>query len=247
MPISPNQGSISGGTTVTITGINLVGALSVHFGDQLATITANTPTSITVVNPPGNGVVDVTVTTNGGTSNFLFFYYIPSPIVTSLNPNTGPVAGGNTITILGFNLSTASSISFGSNTATPTIISDSEIQVTVPAGSAAGSIPVVITTVGGIAAGISYTYVDTPTITNLTPTSGATVGGTSVTITGTNLSTTTSVTIGGTNSSFGVVDSTTLVVITPPGTVGAADVVITTTGGSATAVGGYTYVNGPGI
>ena len=46
MPISPNQGGTQGNTTVTITGVNLAGALSVHFGDQLATITANTKLKI---------------------------------------------------------------------------------------------------------------------------------------------------------------------------------------------------------
>lgn len=51
MPISPNQGTTGGGTTVTITGTNLAGASAVNFGSKLATITANTPTSVTVTSP----------------------------------------------------------------------------------------------------------------------------------------------------------------------------------------------------
>jgi len=39
----------------------------------------------------------------------------------------------------------------------------------------------------------------------------------------------------------------TVSIITPPGVAGAADVVVTTTAGSATAVGAYTYVALPGI
>lgn len=247
MPISPNQGPSSGNTTVTITGVNLSGAISVHFGDELATITSNTPTSITVINPAGNGVQNVNVTTNGGTSNSLSFYYIPPPIITSINPLSGPVAGGNTLTINGLNLSTSSSIAFGNNNAVPTIVSDSTITVIVPAGSESGGVPILLTAVGGIASGFTYDYLDAPTIVSLTPTSGQTVGGTSVTITGTNFSSTTSVTFGGISSSFGVINSTTLSAITPPGAAGAVDVVITTTGGSATSVGAFTYVNGPGI
>lgn len=247
MPISPNQGSISGGTNVTITGISLSGAVAVYFGSQLATITANTPTMISVTNPPGNGVAYVTVITNGGTSNPLPFFYIPSPIVTAINPTGGPIAGGNTVTITGFNLFTATSVSFGANTATPTIISDSQIQVVVPAGSGAGSIPVVINTVGGVASGFTYNYVEAPTITTLTPTSGPAVGGTAVTITGTDLTTTNSVTINGVNSSFVVNNSTTVVIITPPNAAGTYDVVVTTFAGSATAANAFTYVNGPGI
>jgi hypothetical protein len=247
MPISPNQGPISGGTTITITGVNLSGALSVHFGSQQATITANTPTSITVINPPGNGVANVTVTTNGGTSNFLPFFYIPPPTITSIDPNTGPLSGGNTININGSNLFTTLSVDFGGNSSVPTIISDSQIQVVVPAGSSIGSVPITITASGGIAAGFTYNYVDAPTIITLNPLSGSVLGGTSVTISGTNFSGTTSVTFGGINASFGVINSTTLVTITPPGTIGSVDVVINTTGGSATAVNAYTYVSGPGI
>jgi uncharacterized protein (TIGR03437 family) len=89
--------------------------------------------------------------------------------------------------------------------------------------------------------------VDAPTITTLTPTSGPTSGGTAVTITGTNLSTTDSVTFDGVDSPFTVISSTAVSAVTPPGAVGAVDVVVTTTGGSATEVGGYTYVAGPGI
>lgn len=59
MPISPNQGSTGGGTTVTITGSNLTNATAVKFGSKAATITANTDTSITAVSPSGSGVVGV--------------------------------------------------------------------------------------------------------------------------------------------------------------------------------------------
>jgi len=125
MPISPNQGSTSGGTTVTITGVNLAGSTAVHFDNKLATITANTPTMVTVINPAGNGVVPVTITTNGGNSNPLNFYYIEFPIITALASASGDTAGGNTVMINGYNLSTASNVNFGSNSATPTVISDS--------------------------------------------------------------------------------------------------------------------------
>ncbi|SEO18485.1 IPT/TIG domain-containing protein [Actinacidiphila rubida] len=68
MPISPNQGPTSGGTTVTVTGVNLANATAVHFGDRLATVAANTPTSVSVVPPAGTGVADVTLTGTGLTT-----------------------------------------------------------------------------------------------------------------------------------------------------------------------------------
>ncbi|WP_308438227.1 IPT/TIG domain-containing protein [Streptomyces glebosus] len=72
---------------------------------------------------------------------------------------------------------------------------------------------------------------------------GLITGGTPVTITGTNLTGAT-VTIGG-NPATGVMVNATgtqLTAITPPGAAGPADVTVTTPGGSATLVGGFTYV-----
>ncbi|WP_371502062.1 IPT/TIG domain-containing protein [Kitasatospora sp. NBC_00374] len=247
MPISPNQGSTGGGTTVTITGTNLGGATAVKFGTKPATITANTPTSVTAVSPSGTGTVGVTVTTPGGTSNPLSFFYVGAPFKASLSAASGALAGGNAITITGTGLSTATSVAFGANSAVPTVTSDSLISVTVPAGVAAGSVGVSVTTAGGTNNGLSYTYVDVPTVTTINPNSGPTSGGTAVTVTGANLTTTQSVTVGGAVAPFAVVDATTLSVVTPPGAAGAADVVVTTTGGAVTAAGGFTYVASPGI
>ncbi|MFJ1709444.1 IPT/TIG domain-containing protein [Kitasatospora sp. NPDC088346] len=247
MPISPNQGSTGGGTVVTITGTNLGGATAVKFGTKSATITANTATSVTAVSPSGTGTVGVTVTTPGGTSNPLSFFYVGAPFKSSLSAASGVLAGGNTITISGTGLSTATAVNFGANSAVPTVTSDSLISVTVPAGAAAGSVGVSVTTAGGTNNGLSYTYVDVPTVTTIVPDSGPTSGGTAVTVTGTNLTTTQSVTVGGAVAPFSVVNDTTLSVVTPPGVAGAANVVVTTTGGAVTTVGGFTYVASPGI
>lgn len=79
-----------------------------------------------------------------------------------------------------------------------------------------------------------------PTITNISPSGGPTAGGQSVTITGTNLSGA-SVTIGGNAATVTGTTATTVTFTTPAQPAGAVDVTVTTAGGSATAVGGYTY------
>ena len=248
MPISPNQGSTGGGTLVTITGTNLSSTSAVTFGSKPATSVTNvSPTQVTAVAPSGTGTVGVTVTTPGGTSNPVSFFYVGAPFKSALGASSGPLAGGNTITINGTGLSTATSVSFGGVAATPTVVSDSQVSVTVPAGAAAGPVGVSVTTAGGTNNGLSYTYVDTPTIATLTPTSGPASGGTAVTITGTNLDSTESVTFGGVAAPFSVINSTTLSAVTPPGAAGAVDVVVTNPAGSATAIGAFTYVAGPGI
>ena len=75
--ISPNNGSADGGDTVTITGVDLGGATSVSFGGAAGTIAADSASQITVTSPPGNGTVNVTVTTPSGTSNAEQFTYNP--------------------------------------------------------------------------------------------------------------------------------------------------------------------------
>ncbi|MFJ7182413.1 IPT/TIG domain-containing protein [Streptomyces massasporeus] len=248
MPISPNQGSTGGGTLVTITGTNLSGTTAVTFGTKPATsITNVTPTQVTAVSPSGTGSVGVAVTTPGGTSNPIPFFYVGAPFKSSLGQTSGPLAGGNTITISGTGLATATSVSFGANSATPTVVSDNQLNVTVPAGTVAGAVGVHVTTAGGTNNGLSYTYVDVPIVSTVAPTSGPTSGGTGVTITGTNLESTESVTFGGATAPFSVINSTTLSAVTPPGAAGAVDVVVTNPAGSDTAAGAFTYVAAPGI
>ena len=79
--VSPASGTTAGGTVVTITGTDLAGATGVSFGGAAGTITADTGTQITVTSPPGQGMVDLTVTTPSGTSAVtradLFTYVSP--------------------------------------------------------------------------------------------------------------------------------------------------------------------------
>jgi predicted outer membrane repeat protein len=83
----------------------------------------------------------------------------------------------------------------------------------------------------------------TPTVTGISPASGTTVGGASVTITGTNFTDAIGVTIGGTAAtSLYVVSSTSITAVTPVGTAGAQDVVVTVPGGSGTGTGLFTYI-----
>ena len=100
--ISLSRGPATGGTAVTITGTNLTGATAVDFGSTAATITSDTATQITAVSPAGTGVVDVTVTTAGGTSaksSADQFSY--TPVVAGISPASGPATGGTTVTITG--------------------------------------------------------------------------------------------------------------------------------------------------
>ncbi|GAA1919213.1 hypothetical protein GCM10009716_29990 [Streptomyces sodiiphilus] len=246
MPITPNQGSTGGGTPVSITGTNLSNTSAVRFGTRLATDIVNvSPTEVTAVSPAGSGVAPVTVTTPGGTSNPVPFYYVGAPFKQSLSPTTGSTAGGETITLTGTGLSSATNVAFGATNATPTVVSDNQLTVVAPAGTA-GSVAITVTTAGGTTNGLSYTYVAAPVVTSVDPAEGPEAGGTAVTITGTSLTETSQVTFGGAAAPFTVLSDTSISAVTPPGT-GTVDVVVSTEGGSDTLVGGFTYLAGPGV
>ena len=82
-----------------------------------------------------------------------------------------------------------------------------------------------------------------PTITNVSPSTGA--AGTVITITGTNFNTAYKVTVGGVDCTSATINSNTSISCTvPAGTAGATvDVAVITWGGTATAAGTFTYPN----
>lgn len=255
--ITPKQGATGGGTSVIITGINFTNAIAVNFGTRSGVITANTDTQIVVTSPPGFGNVDVTVVTNAGTSNPISFFYIEPPTIFSISTNSiqpafsgtasGPIAGGANVYINGVNLATTSQVTFSGLPGTLVTSADGQIVVTVPAGVTAGSANIIVYTLAGTASGLTYQYIDLPTLSSLTPSGGSTSGGTTVTIKGTNLLTTTSVTFNTVNAAFAIIDKSTVVAITPAGVAGVATVVLATTGGSEINTGGFTYADGPVI
>jgi uncharacterized repeat protein (TIGR01451 family) len=73
--VLPAVGTVAGGQTVILNGTHLAGATSVTFGGSAATITANTPSSITVKTPPhASDAATVTAITLGGTSTAAFTF-----------------------------------------------------------------------------------------------------------------------------------------------------------------------------
>ena len=89
------------------------------------------------------------------------------PVVTSVTPNAGPLAGNNSVTITGANLQGAQTVSFGGNSSLNFVVNDpTSITATVPPGTAAGAVSVIVTTLpGSNVANTLYTYVALPTIT----------------------------------------------------------------------------------
>src|SRR5438132_12734756 len=101
------------------------------------------------------------------------------PTVANVNPNTGPMQGGTSVTITGTNFSGATAVRFGSNAAGSfTVNSATQITATSPTG--VGTVDVTVTTEEGRTSPNStadqFTYVPAPTVTNVNPNTGPTPG-----------------------------------------------------------------------
>ena len=250
--VSPNQGSVSGGTTVTLTGVNLSGATAVSFGGVAAvSFTVNSGTQITAVSPAhAAGAAAVTVTTPGGTSNpndpNAFFYYAAQPSLTALTPASGPTAGGTAVTITGDDLLGATAVSFGGVVAASFTV-DFATQITaVTPGHAPGATDVAVTTPGGVSGPLGYVFLNAPVLVSLEPGQGPASSVTVVTLTGTGLATATSVRFGTVTASFTVVSPTQVTAVAPVGPAGSLSVTVTTPAGTSNGLT-YTQVPAPGI
>ena len=118
-------------------------------------------TSISATVPAGATTGPISVIAPGGSavspSNFIV---IPPPVITSLNPSSGPVS--IVVQINGSNFSGATQVSFNGVSATYNVISSTTISATVPFGATTGLVSV--TTPGGTATSPGNFTVTTPPV-----------------------------------------------------------------------------------
>jgi large repetitive protein len=195
--IEPDRGTTAGGTDVVIFGTNLAGA-SVKIGGQTAPDNSSNGCSnaaCSVTSPPGTaGKAPVVVTRADGSSSApgTFTYVRPgAPSITAIEPNSGLLDGIEEVDVIGQNL-VGGQVYFGTveDLYEPSACSQTECLVRPPSGAKPGTVDVSVRTVAGATAPTpadGYTYL-LPTITKVSPSSGWTIGGTPVTITGTSLS-----------------------------------------------------------
>ena len=175
---------------------------------------------------------DVLGTTNGAA----FTMRLPAPTISAVSPTSGSTVGGTAITITGTNFVSGATVSVGDTAANNvSVVNATTITATAPA-HAAGVVSVAVSNPDSQSATKSsaFTYIaPNPTLTSVSPSTGLTTGGTSVTITGTNLTTPAAVTIGGTAATNDtLVSSTQITATTPAHTAGVVSVVVTFGGGS---------------
>lgn len=180
---SPSSGGV--GTVVNVTGTRFDTATAVAFNGTSASFTIVSATQVRATVPAGATSGPIAVTNPDGTGTSVSsFSVLPTPTITGFSPGSGPQ--GTSVTITGTNLDGATFVGFGPNAATFTVGSSTEITAIVPASAFTSRI-VVVTPAGTAQSATEFIvfFGPTPTITSVSPTSGAV--GTAVTIKGTNL------------------------------------------------------------
>jgi hypothetical protein len=248
--VSPSSGPTTGGTTVTLTGAGFLAGATVNFGRAAATsVTVVSPTQITVVTPAAPaGPVPVTVNNGPGQNANLpnAFTFVSGLTLTSVSPSSGPTTGGTTVTLTGTGFLAGATVSFGSTAATSvSVVSATQITAVTPA-AAAGAASVTVTNSNGQTVNLAnaFTFVCPLTLTSISPSSGPTTGGTTVTLTGTGFLTGATVSFGSTAAtSVSVVSATQITAVTPAAAAGAASVTVTNSNGqSANLANAFTFV-----
>jgi streptogramin lyase len=249
--VSPPSGSALGTDNVVISGTHLTGAQTVRFGTQPATSYAVVDDShIQATTPSGAGIVDVTVTTNAGTSpataaDHFTYGSATAPAITGVSPTVGPVGGGTQVVITGTHL-TNGSIMFGSEFVWSATCTATSCIATAPKAVAAGTVDIQISVIG---AGDSaptpldhFTYVSpgAPAVTGVTPASGPSDGGQRVVVRGANLGGGI-VSFGGTPDPDTECSASLCAATTPAHAVGTVDVTVTTPVGTSPVVSSDHY------
>lgn len=252
--VSPNSGSINGGTTITLTGTDFTPGTTVTIGGVAATsinvVNATTLTAITPAYVSGLLIKDIVINNGVGSATLLagYTYVAVSPTVTGVSPSTGPITGSTLVTISGSGFTPTTTVTIGGISATSINITSATSLTAITPAYISGSLSANVVVTNEVAsatlnAGFTYQAI-APTLLTILPNIGSINGGTSVTLTGTGFIPTTTVTLGGIAASNVTVDNvTTLTATTPAYASGSLikDVTVTNTAGSATLTGGFTY------
>ena len=253
--VSLSGGFTGGGTALTVTGTGFSPTATVTLGGTAATEVVWVSSTSLMLKTPAHaaGLVNVVVTnpdTQSGTGTGLYTY-APPPTVTGVSLSGGPLEGGTLLTVTGTGFSSMATVTLGGTAATEVVwVSSTSLMLTTPA-HAAGLVNVVVTnpdTQSGTGTGL-YTYAVAPTVSAVSRSTGSSLGGDSVTISGSGFQANAVVTLGGIAAGSVVwTSSSRLTVVTPAHAIGLVDVVVTNPDTqSGTGTGLYTYAVAPTV
>lgn len=221
------------GSKVGILGQGFSSSSVVTFGTTPATsVTLSGTTFLSATVPSGATTATVSVTTSSGTLKSLKKFRV-APQINTFSPPAGP--DGTVVTITGVSLTQTQKVAFGGVPATTfTVVSDTQVNATVPTGAKTGKIS--IATAGGTV-NSTGTFTVQPSIASFTPTNGTV--GTAVTINGGGFTGATAVKFNGTSATFTVNSDAKITTSVPSGAT-TGPISVTTPGGTATSSTNFT-------
>lgn len=248
--MTPAISYLAGGNQTTITGTNFDSFAYVRLGGTNCPVVSRSATSLTCVIPAHvEGLVDVFIR-NGDTqtvnpANVFTYTSVLPPIITSVSPNAGPLAGNTAVTVNGSGFQQASIVKLA-GVDCPIVGSvnpqGTQFQCTLPpargypGSPVSGPVNALITNPDTQSSTFTnfYTYQPLPTLTSITPLSGAIIGGTSVTLAGTGFVSGLSVRIGGSLCNVTSQTATQVVCSTTYHAPGSGKVIVTNADGQGT-------------
>lgn len=253
--VTPSSGFSAGGTSVIIAGSGFIEGAVPRFGGALCTnINFIDSETIQCTTPArGAGVRDVQVTNpDSQTSNIDSFTFVAAPLIYSVSPSGGPLAGGNLVTITGSGFEAGTTISFGAAPCpVQTLTGSSVLTCTVPGPAAAGAVSVTAlnpdTQTSVLQNG--YTYRNAPTVSTVSIDSGSINGGTVIWVGGANFASGAVASLDGTNCASTFYNSpTSLICVTAAHAAGLVDLVVTNADTQAGTLGNaFTYRPAPTV
>ncbi len=253
--VSPAEGSVTGGSPVTISGSGFAGNTKVLIGGKPAIgVQVVDDSEVLVVTPPGVfGFQPVHVVNDRGTGTLKNgFFYHSQPKVQTVAPAAGPTSGGTEISVLGAGFTDKTQVWLGDNQASVLEVQGtSKLRISAPPGQSGAVAVTVKTKYGTHSLPNGYVYTDdkgtaATKILAIAPPKGPLAGGQTVTIVANGLVSKddTTVLFGGKLANIASVTpgAHTVVVEAPKGAKeGAIDVTVVTSKGTHTATDGYTY------
>jgi hypothetical protein len=224
-------GALSGAFTADATGTTSVAVSTGTTGTLAATLNGTSVGAPGPCTQPAELIASAPIAT-------------PAGGIKALLPNSGPLAGGTTVKIVGTFLSDPKSVTFGGVRAKSfKALTPTSLMAVAPAGT--GSAPVVVTTPSGASASLPFTYTAGPIVTAVSPSTGPPAGGNRVTLTGLQLAGATSVEFGTKAATIDSGSPTSVTVAAPAGK-GVVDVTVRNAlGVSVTGVQTrYSYLSG---
>ena len=151
--VTPTAGPAGGGTTVTIRGARFANVRQVTIGSRKAqnvhVLSSHVLTAVTPSHAAGEVSISIEEKATTSPASAMLFHYLNRPRISRMTAQSGPVTGGQIITIDGRNLSNVRFVSFGGlHAAVLAHSTRTRLRLRTPA-SWAGTVRVVVVTKGG--------------------------------------------------------------------------------------------------